>query len=68
MISTAEVGVSIIATSLGTLRPLLVWADVFPVAGGLPTLDSIDLSSANSDHSASKHPSGQQSPTDGRIV
>lgn len=46
MISAAEVGVSIIATSLGTLRPLLVWADVFPVAGGLPTLEEIQLSSA----------------------
>lgn len=68
MISTAEVGVSIIATSFGTFRPLLVWAGVFPVAGGLPTLESIELSSVEMDHSLSKSPRRQQSPTQGIVV
>lgn len=47
MISAAEVGVSIITTSAGTLRPLLVWAGIFPVSEGFPTLDEIQLSSAS---------------------
>jgi hypothetical protein len=54
MISAAEVGVSIIATSAGTMRPLFVWAGVFPVAGGLPTLDEIELSRSISSGVGSK--------------